>query len=397
MEFNPRVISGSRQFLLGELNRLSVQSDPGWAVSAEQQALKLEKLPICWQPELARAAERLALDSFFSAPANHLCQALLVWHRLQLEALAEDLQSDPEKASLCEAINTTLSHHQRSTFSLKLKAKQLVLGPRPCLMGVLNVTPDSFYDGGRYQKLDQALAQAERMLEEGADIIDVGGQSSRPGSDELPPEEELARVIPVVGKLVAMSDVPVSIDTYRSDIAERALDAGAELINDITALRGDEKMAALAASRDVPVVLMHMQGRPKTMQQDPSYRDLMSEICLYLRQSIELACDAGVSGEQLVVDPGIGFGKTVADNLEIIARLRELASLGRPILIGPSRKSFIGAVLDQPAEERLLGTAASLVLARARGAHIFRVHEVKEAKEVLTMADAILTGGAGLR
>lgn len=394
MEFNPRVISGGKQFLRKELRKLTPESDADRLPSAPPQALKLENVPACWQQELGAIAKKLGINLFFSALANSFCQALLIGHLPQLEALAKELQADPEKSRLCDAICTTLSHHQRGGFSIKVGSKELILGTRPCIMGVLNVTPDSFYDSGRYYQLDSAFEQAEHMLEEGADIIDVGGQSSRPGADELATEEELARTIPVVERMAKMTDVPISIDTYRSEVARQALDVGARMINDITALRGDQKMGQLAASRGVPVVLMHMQGGPKTMQQNPSYGDLMAEICLYLRQSIELGLKAGVSEEQLIVDPGIGFGKTAAHNLEIIARLKELASLGRPILIGPSRKSFIGAVLDLPPEERLLGTAASLVLARVRGAHIFRVHDIKEAKEVLTMTDAILTGGA---
>ena len=390
MEFNPRIISGGKRVLLGELRKLSPTVEPALLSSAHLLTIKLEKLPLAWKPELTSRAQGAGLNIFLSAPGGSSFDALLMGNRPQLEKLAQDVEADQEKRSLAEAVTLTTSHYERSTFTLKLGSTELVIGARPCIMGVLNITPDSFYDGGRYLQTDQAVAQARRLVTEGADIIDGGGQSARPGADELPLEEERARVIPVVKKLTQETEVPISIDTYRSEVAREALDVGAQIVNDITALRGDRQMAAVVAEAGALVVLMHMQGNPRTMQDNPHYDDLMSEVCLYLRESLKVASHAGISQEQLIVDPGIGFGKAVQHNLEIIARLRELTSLGCPILIGPSRKSFIGAVLDLPAEQRLMGTLTSLVVARVNGAHIFRVHDVRESRQALDMCEAIL-------
>jgi dihydropteroate synthase len=266
----------------------------------------------------------------------------------------------------------------------------LDVGARVHIMGVLNVTPDSFADGGWFFEKDQALRQAERMVAEGADIIDVGGESSRPGADPVSQEEELARVIPVIEALAKRTDVPISIDTYKAEVAARAFDAGAQIINDISACRLDDQMAATAAKCDAPVVLMHMEGTPKDMQQRPHYDDVLGEICAFLEERIRHVVACGVAREKVVVDPGIGFGKTVQHNLEIIRDLSRLLPLGCPVLIGPSRKSFVGQILDLPAAERLEGTLAAVVLSVAQGAHIVRVHDVREAVRAVRVAEAIL-------
>jgi len=281
---------------------------------------------------------------------------------------------------------------QSREFKLKLGGNSLNLSSRTHLMGVLNVTPDSFSDGGRFFKPERAIKQALLMAKEGADIIDVGGESTRPGADEVSAEEESRRVLPVIDELAKKVDLPVSIDTYKSEVARRALDAGAAMINDISALRFDPRMGKVAKDYDVPVVLMHIKGTPKNMQKNPSYANVIEEISDYLKESVEMAKEAGIDEDKIIIDPGIGFGKRVKDNLEIVKNLRELASLGKPILIGLSRKSFIGKILDLSLEDRLEGSLAALVVAITNGANILRVHDVKHSRRAARIADAILKG-----
>lgn len=264
----------------------------------------------------------------------------------------------------------------------------LELGRRTLIMGILNVTPDSFSDGGRYNDLDRAVARAEEMVADGADIIDVGGESTRPGSAPVAPEEEVRRVLPAIEALSARIRVPISVDTYRASTARLALQAGAHIINDVWGLQKDPEMAAVAAEFGAPVVVMHNQREPK-------YTSLMDDIIAFLRRSIGLAISAGLPEEQVVVDPGIGFGKTAQHNLEILQRLGELKVLGRPILLGTSRKSTIGKVLDLPPDQRVEGTAATVAIGIAFGADIVRVHDVREMSRVARMADAIVRPGRG--
>ena len=252
------------------------------------------------------------------------------------------------------------------------------------------MTPDSFSDGGRFLKIEDAVRCGIKMAEEGADIIDVGGESTRPGSDPLEIEEELSRVIPVIKALSKEIDIPISIDTYKSEVAQKALEAGAEMINDISALRFDPKMKEVVAEYQVPVVLMHIKGTPKNMQENPYYDDVIKEIIEYLKESIKMATDAGVQEGNIIIDPGIGFGKRLEDNLSILKNLKKFSILNCPILVGPSRKSFIGKILDLPAEERLEGSLAALAIAIMNGANIVRVHDVKESKRMAGIADAIL-------
>ena len=259
-------------------------------------------------------------------------------------------------------------------------------------MGVLNVTPDSFSDGGQFFSFDQAIAQAERMISEGADIIDVGGESTRPGSEFVSEEEELRRVIPVIERLAVEGSVPISIDTTKSSVARAALQAGVEIINDISGLRFDPAIADVAAETGAGLVLMHSRGTPKDMQQLPPVADIMSEVINGLSESVAIAERHGVAREAIVIDLGIGFGKTVAQNCELIAKLdqiaRALADL--PIMIGTSRKSFIGKLLDgAPADERLYGTIASVVASVLQGAHVIRVHDVGAAADAIRVAEAI--------
>ena len=260
--------------------------------------------------------------------------------------------------------------------------------PRPSVMGVVNVTPDSFSDGGVHLEPDTAVAAARRMRADGAAIVDVGGESTRPGSDGVSVDDELRRVVPVLEQL---GDVPVSIDTAKAPVAGRALELGAELVNDVTALRGDADLAAVVADADAYVCLMHMQGEPRTMQLDPSYDDVASEVAAFLEQRMRFAVDAGISEDRICLDPGIGFGKTVEQNFELVRRLDVLTSLGRPVLVGFSRKSSLGRILgDRSATTGpLAASIAAAVAAYERGATILRVHDVREHVEALTVAAAV--------
>jgi len=283
----------------------------------------------------------------------------------------------------------TISRNKKEV-KLNFSKRTLDLSSRTHLMGILNVTPDSFSDGGEFFKYDDAVKQGIRMAEEGADIIDVGGESARPGSEPITIEEELSRVIPVIETLSKETDVPISIDTYKSQVTKKALDAGAEMINDISALRFDPQMKKIGAEYKVPIVLMHIKGTPKNMQENPYYDDVIEEITKYLKESIQMGEDAGVQRENIIIDPGIGFGKRLEDNLNILKNLKKFSILGCPILVGPSRKSFIGKILGLPVEERLEGSLASLAVSIMNGANIVRVHDVKESKRVACLVDTIL-------
>uniref|UniRef100_UPI0030B96E3F dihydropteroate synthase n=1 Tax=unclassified Candidatus Frackibacter TaxID=2648818 RepID=UPI0030B96E3F len=257
-------------------------------------------------------------------------------------------------------------------------------------MGILNVTPDSFSDGGQFDQLDIAVKHAKEMVANGADIIDIGGESTRPGSDPLPLEDELERVIPAIERLTDEIDVPISIDTYKSKVGRAALEAGAHIINDVTGFKAEPELAKVAAEYGAPVIVMHTQGMPKEMQKNPSYDDLISEILEYLQESINTALEAGLEKNKIIIDPGIGFGKTTDHNLEIMQRLGEFKSLGQPILLGTSRKSMIGNTLNLPVEERVEGTGATVSIGIANGADIVRVHDVKEMARVAKMTDAMV-------
>ncbi len=275
---------------------------------------------------------------------------------------------------------------------IRFKKTRLHLDERTHLIGILNVTPDSFSDGGMFLTPDKAISHGIELASQGADIIDIGGESTRPGAKPLPRDEELRRVIPVIKGLSAKVDVPISIDTYKSFIAEKAIEAGAQMINDISGLHFDPNMAAVAAKYDVPIVLMHIKGTPEVMQLDVHYDCLLTEIMEYLEESIEIAEGAGVEARQIIIDPGIGFGKTLEDNLRIVRHLAELKSLGKPIMLGVSRKSFIGRILDAEVDHRIEGTLASISAAIMNGANILRVHDVGPARKAAQIVDAILRG-----
>jgi dihydropteroate synthase len=264
--------------------------------------------------------------------------------------------------------------------------------PFPCIMGVVNATPDSFSDGGRFLSADHALAQALTLVREGAAIIDLGGESARPGSDPVPVAEELRRVLPVVEALAERVGVPISVDTSKAEVARRALAAGAHMVNDVSALRTDEAMVEVVAEAGCPVCLMHMKGRPKTMQDDPRYEDVVGEVLRFLEERMAFALGRGVREDQIMIDPGIGFGKTIDHNLEILRHLDRFATLGRPVVLGASRKRFLGVILGSEPGQRVIGSVTTTVIGLLAGAHVFRVHDVKANFEALRVGSAILDG-----
>ncbi len=261
---------------------------------------------------------------------------------------------------------------------------------RPYIMGVINVTPDSFSDGGRYLQPQSALEQAKRLVAAGADILDIGGESTRPFADPVPLEEELARVIPAIVLIRQhLPHIPISIDTYKVRVAEAALDAGADIINDISGLRFEPEMISLAREREVPVVVMHMKGRPRDMQLSPHYDDVLGEIEAFFKERLETLTTSGIDREKIILDPGIGFGKRFEDNLTILRELKRFLRLGRPLLVGPSRKAFIGQITGRPPEERDAGTMGAVAWSVLQGAHILRVHNVAMARDLLAVIQTI--------
>ena len=283
----------------------------------------------------------------------------------------------------------------RKRLRLRVNSRTFLLGERTLVMGVLNVTPDSFSDGGRFFDAERAIEQALAIEQAGADLLDIGGESTRPGSDGVSAKEELARVLPVLQALRGRLKIPISIDTQRSEVAEAALDAGALMINDISGLESDPLIAEVAARRRVPLILMHMRGEPRTMQAGPFARDVMKDVTRGLRKSVAVARKAGVAKSQIILDPGIGFGKSFAQNYELLQKLPQLAKLGCPLLVGTSRKGFLGATLARdgrpaPPEERIWGTAATVTVSILNGAHIVRVHDVAEMAQVARVADCLL-------
>jgi dihydropteroate synthase len=273
----------------------------------------------------------------------------------------------------------------------RVKGSVLHLDARVHIMGILNVTPDSFSDGGLYLNPKAAVARAHAMVEQGADLIDIGAESSRPGSDPIDESDELTRLIPVVREVCRRISIPVSVDTTKARVAQEALDAGAAIINDISALRFDRRMGEVVACYEAALVLMHMQGTPKDMQRVPQYANVVEEVRVFFQERMKAAVDAGISPDRILLDPGIGFGKNLNHNLTLIAQLKTLTTLDRPILVGLSRKGFIGRVLDRPVDERLMGTAAAIAVAVINGARVIRVHDVNHMRDVVTMVEAIMS------
>jgi dihydropteroate synthase len=282
--------------------------------------------------------------------------------------------------------------HSHSPVPAPIRAGNLIMrfDRRPYIMGILNVTPDSFSDGGAFFDAEAAVDHALAMVEEGVDILDVGGESTRPGSDLVGAEEEAGRVVPVIEKICRWTTVPVSIDTTKSQVARAAIEAGASMVNDVSSLRFDSGMGDFVAKAGVPLVVMHMRGEPKTMQAGPIvYDDLLGEIVSFLDEALQRAVRSGINREQIIIDPGIGFGKTPEHNLVILNRLGELMHLGRPVMVGASRKAFLGKILDVEVTERLFGTAGAVAAAAYQGAHIVRVHDVAAMREVTQVVSAI--------
>lgn len=386
-----------RDNLVTELKEMGV-TKPGVKIMvprSEHYLIKLKAVPlkaalILKQEMLAEGGEA-ALPRDAAGLSLEETDIILMGTKETYKRVAKILKAQPfGLQDTGKLITETLENYTGELKPVSNSEYEFNFADRTYIMGILNVTPDSFSDGGEFNRLDIAVKRAKEMVDKGADIIDIGGESTRPGSDPLPLEEELERVLPVIERLSSEIDVPISIDTYKSKVGEAALEAGADIINDITGFKEEPELAKVAAEYGAPVVLMHIQGKPKNMQQNPSYEDLISEILDYLRKSIDIALEAGIAREKIIIDPGIGFGKTTEHNLEIMRRLGEFKSLGQPILLGTSRKSMIGNTLDLPVDERVEGTAATVALGIANGANIVRVHDVKEMARVAKMTDAMV-------
>ncbi|EJL39064.1 MULTISPECIES: dihydropteroate synthase [Brevibacillus] len=394
MKYNPfRIHAATVDEMLAELAHRGIFGD-----QAERLAEWRAGLMIHVENMSEAVAEKVRLD-MLSAGAEAVVSGqpgatdkkrlLLLAGPKQLEqALSQLEKRDEELAAVAAEVREALAMPARLRARRELNCGRytLPLGERTLVMGILNVTPDSFSDGGRFVDLDHALAQARAMVEAGADIIDIGGESTRPGAEPVGEAEELDRVLPVIRRLSAELSVPLSIDTYKAAVAERALDAGAHIINDVWGAKRDPRMADVAARRGVPIILMHNRT-------DTDYRDFYSDFVRDLRESVQIALQAGVREEQIILDPGIGFVKTVEQNLETMRRLDDLVALGYPVLLATSRKRMIGHVLDLPVDDRVEGTAATVALGVAKGCHMVRVHDVKEMKRVTKMMDAMLKGG----
>ncbi|MBI1912534.1 MAG: dihydropteroate synthase [Deltaproteobacteria bacterium] len=352
--------------------------------AAQANVVKQDMLSIGGEAAVARGAASCTIKTTDAIISGTLKQFNSLIQKLQYQSFGL-----PKVArSLSEALENTV----KSRFSIKTAGREWIIGERTLVMGVLNVTPDSFSDGGLFLDRDKAVERALEMVEQGSDWIDIGGESSRPGAEPVSAEEEIRRVVPVI-ELIAKKGVTVSIDTTKSKVARAALDAGAEIVNDISAMSMDSDMASVCAESKCPVILMHMRGTPKTMQSNIKYNDLISEVYGYLLSRIEYAESSGIEANNIIIDPGLGFGKSREGNFEIIKSLSEFKSLGKPILIGASRKSFIGKTLGADLDARVTGTVAASVIAIQNGAGIIRVHDVVEARLSADMADAIRRSG----
>jgi len=346
----------------------------------------------------SEAPGREEFPSFLAGDrASHACTAVLAGRLEQFDRLVERLGLSEELRPLARALSDALRNLAGPPAALFLGSRRLEFGTRTHVMGILNVTPDSFSDGGRYLAPEDAVARGRALAEAGADIIDVGGASSRPGSEIVPAEVELERVVPVLRGLRACTDVPLSIDTFHAAVAREALREGASLVNDISGFRFDAAMPGVVAEAGAACCVMHIQGTPRTMQEAPSYPDLMEDVLGVVAAAVQQAEAAGVPRARILVDPGVGFGKTAGHNLFLLRRLEELRVLGLPVLVGTSRKGFLGALTGgKPAGERLLATLTSIAALAARGSvDLVRVHDVAETREVLAVADALREASEG--
>lgn len=386
-----RLISlNNKEEICREMQKINV--DPAGIKIMEPKsrfyAMKVTGLPLqaallLKQEMLSRGAEAaLPRDALSLAPDR--VDAILAGTKKHYLELIKKLKSQPFGLPyLAAEINDIIANAEKKKRELVMGKYRLPLGQRTLVMGIINMTPDSFSDGGQFNRPELAFSQAAKMVADGADIIDVGGESTRPGYRSISPEEELSRVLPVIEKLKSELDIPVSIDTTKAAVAREALRAGADMVNDIRGLKGDEAMASLVSASHVPVCIMHNR-------KEAVYNDLMHDIITDLRESLALAGKAGIAPEQIIIDPGIGFAKNLEENLQLMNRLEELHTLGYPLLLGTSRKSLIGKTLELPVHERLEGTAATVTVGIMKGVEIIRVHDVKEMKRVAQMTDAIV-------
>ncbi len=391
--FNPLIFS-HREDLEEMMRRIGV-SDDGIEIMSKKgdfYTIRLHKIPlkgaILLKQEALAAGMECALPWCTAALKCDPVDAILMGTSRQFQILARKMRFQPFKGpQIAEEIEEAIENYNRREFSIKARDFTIEIPPVK-IMGILNVTPDSFSDGGKFNRVDRAVEHAHRMVKEGADIIDIGGESSRPFSSPVSEEEELRRVIPVLEELSELK-VPISIDTYKSKVAEEALKRGVSIVNDIFGLRR-EGMAEVIADYGAAVVIMHMKGEPKNMQMNPHYEDVIGEIMNFFRERVEFAVRKGIEEDRIILDPGIGFGKRVEDNLTIIKHLDAFRTLGFPLLIGVSRKSYMGKLFNLDVDERLETTIASNVVSVLNGASILRVHDVKENLRAVRMAEAII-------
>lgn len=381
--------------LVKELRKIGVAEEaiPIFLEKASFFALKLENLSqascnILKQVALA-CGQDCAIHKKVISGRKKVSDAILFSNKRQLKMIVEKLSY---QGNFLKKVKEELEDFLKRKNNLVLTFRNVSynLRERPLIMGILNVTPDSFYDGGKFKSVEEAVAAAVKMEEEGADIIDIGGESTRPGSEPVSLREELKRVMPVLKEVRKRIKIPISIDTYKSEVAKEALEEGAEIVNDISGLSFDKKMAEIVSKYNAYCVIMHIKGKPKTMQKRVYYQDVIKEVYDFLQERVAYAEKKGIKREKIIIDPGIGFGKKLEHNIEIIRRLGEFKSLNLPILVGHSRKSFIGQILSLPPEERLIGSLAAAVILLFNGANILRVHDVKATKQALEIFWAIM-------
>lgn len=393
MEFNPYLINiQSEGHLLEEMRRIG-STEAGNRIMAKKAnplAIRIDNVSLkaanILKQELLAVGGDAAVHRNVAALSIDRSSMVLMGSRRQFEILLPKLKIQPFGLKrIAEEISYVLELAARSCEprALKCVSKELPLGERTLIMGIVNVTPDSFSDGGKYTDVERAVQHALKLVEDGADILDIGGESTRPGHRPVDADEELRRVVPFIERLRKEVQVPISIDTYKSAVAKAAVEAGADIVNDIWGFKHDAEMAAVCAKLDVPVILMHNRN-------EPFDSDIMNGVIRETRECIQIALAAGVRDDNIILDPGIGFGKTQDDNLKVLRHLADFCSLGYPVLLGTSRKSVVGNTLGLPPDQRVEGTAATVALGIAQGADIMRVHDVKEMKRIAVMADAIV-------